>query len=73
MVKRGVEKRAGVKSFDQLMQGLSLVALLLYLTPLVSRFGISEKGKQRFFHAGLIVIAAGIILASGATILWFFK
>jgi hypothetical protein len=58
---------------DRVFQAVWAVAFLLYLTPIVWRSVISEKGRRRFQRAGFVVFAAGMILTGGATILWFLK
>jgi hypothetical protein len=52
-----------MNSLDQLMQGIALVALLLYLTPIVPQFGISDEARIRLQWAGFVVVAIGIAIA----------
>lgn len=58
---------------DRLMQAVWAIAFLLYLTPIAWRSVISERERRRLQRTGIIVFAAGMIVAGGATILWFIK
>ena len=58
---------------DRLMQAVWAIAFLLYLTPIAWRSVISVRERRRFQRAGIVVLAAGMIVAGGGTILWFIE
>ena len=58
---------------DQLLRALSLIALLLYITPAVSRFRISARGAVKFRRAGILLLGVGVAITAVATLKWFMR
>lgn len=56
---------------DRLLAALSLLALLLYLTPAVSSLEISESGRRRLQWAAVLTLVTGVAIALAATAMWF--
>jgi hypothetical protein len=55
---------------DRLIRMLALIGWLLWLTPHVSLFGISERGKRWFYLALGLVLTTGFAIAIYKEIEW---
>ncbi len=58
---------------DRILAALSLLALLLYLTPMVSSFEISPAGRRRLQWAAVATLATGMGIAVAASVIWFIE
>ncbi|PWB80236.1 MAG: hypothetical protein C3F11_18465 [Methylocystaceae bacterium] len=56
---------------DRLLAALSLLSLLLYLTPAVSRFDIPRHWRRRLQFAAIATLATGLGIALTASVIWF--
>jgi hypothetical protein len=62
-----------IPDVDRLLAALSLVALLLYITPMVRMFDISEAGRKRLQWAAIATLGAGFAMALIASAAWYAK
>lgn len=55
---------------DRLIAALSLLSLLLYLTPAVLRSDLAHKWRRPLQFAAIATLAAGLAIASAASVIW---
>lgn len=55
---------------DQFLAALSLLSLLLYLTPAVLRSDVARRWRRTLQFAAIATLAAGLAIASATTVIW---
>jgi hypothetical protein len=59
-----------VAAFDQMLQVMGSLALLLFLTPGAFRRWLSDRSARRLQRGGMVLLAGALAIAIGATIRW---
>lgn len=60
-----------MRNVDQLLTGLFLVSLLLYLTPAVFRLDGFADGRRWLQRAAIFTLGTAIAIAVVASVIWF--